>query len=57
MHTQKIRNRTEAVNYTQSLAAVQTLLRAGLGSIAYLRSVGLTFYFIGLTDNPKESSP
>ena len=44
MHTQKVRSTTEAINYTQSLAAVQTLLRAGLGSIAYLRSVGLTLH-------------
>lgn len=41
MQAQQMRNTTQAINYTQSLAAVQTLLRAGLGAIAYLRFVQL----------------
>lgn len=37
MQNQLSRNVTQSVNQTQSLAAVQTLLRAGLGTITYLR--------------------
>lgn len=39
MQAQQTRNAAQAINHTQSLAAVQTLLRAGLGAIAYLRFV------------------
>jgi len=38
MQHQQTRNATQSVNQTQSLAAVQTLLRAGLGAITFLRS-------------------
>jgi len=45
MQAQQTRNVTQAINYTQSLAAVQTLLRAGLGAIAYLRFVQLLIFW------------
>jgi hypothetical protein len=38
MQHQQTRNATQSVSQTQSLAAVQTLLRAGLGAITFLRS-------------------
>ncbi|KAF8201578.1 HORMA domain-containing protein [Pholiota molesta] len=39
MQNQLTRNTTQSINQTQSLAAVQTLLRAGLGTITYLRNL------------------
>ncbi|PPQ78187.1 LOW QUALITY PROTEIN: hypothetical protein CVT25_015520 [Psilocybe cyanescens] len=41
MQTQHLRMQTQSISQTQSLAAVQTLLRAGLGSITFLRSFPL----------------
>lgn len=42
MQTQQTRSATQSITHTQSLAAVRTLLQAGLGAIAYLRF----FYFL-----------
>ncbi|KAF9526943.1 HORMA domain-containing protein [Crepidotus variabilis] len=39
MQAQQVRTTNQTINYTQSLAAVQMLLHAGLGSIAYLRNL------------------
>lgn len=39
MQAQQIRTSTQSINQTQSLAAVQTLLRAGLGAITFLRLI------------------
>ncbi|KIM48812.1 hypothetical protein M413DRAFT_86715 [Hebeloma cylindrosporum] len=39
MQHQQTRNATQSVSQTQSLAAVQTLLRAGLGTITFLRNL------------------
>ncbi|KAF8969871.1 HORMA domain-containing protein [Flammula alnicola] len=39
MQNQQTRNATQSISQTQSLAAVQTLLRAGLGTITYLRNL------------------
>ncbi|KAF9564361.1 DNA-binding protein [Agrocybe pediades] len=39
MQAQQTRSTTQSINQTQSLAAVQTLLRAGLGAITFLRNL------------------
>ncbi|KAF9475066.1 DNA-binding protein [Pholiota conissans] len=39
MQNQHTRNTTQSISQSQSLAAVQTLLRAGLGTITYLRNL------------------
>lgn len=41
MQAQPTRNETQAITTSQSLAAVQTLLRAGIGCITFLRLFGL----------------
>ncbi|CAA7271513.1 unnamed protein product [Cyclocybe aegerita] len=39
MQVQQTRNITQSMSHTQSIAAVQTLLRAGLGAITFLRNL------------------
>jgi len=41
MQAQAIRTEVQAISATQSLAVVQTLLKAGLGCITFLRRVAL----------------
>ncbi|KAF8163510.1 HORMA domain-containing protein [Crassisporium funariophilum] len=61
LQAQQVRSTTQAITQTQSLAAVKTLLHAGLGAITYLRNLlpedNFTYCYLTSADDSFVAGP